>query len=417
MSDQNTLISVIAPAFGALVLGLAAHLLGLEWLEFMIAGAAVAALIFWAGRRKQQPAPAPSPVSESAGHDSAAMFERLPAAVVMVDRSLKVRRINPAAAELIGAATDGAPLVSLLRAPGFIEAVEGVLKDDAPRSAAFQMMRDRTELSLISHIRSLPGADARAPAALILIEDQTRVKRIEQMRQDFIANASHELKTPLASIMGFIETLQGPAREDEAARTRFLGIMATQAERMKRLVEDLMSLSRIEVNLHVRPTEALDLGALARSTAAAMEPVAADRGATVKVAFESDGPVITGDKDQLAQLITNLIDNAIKYGGEGVSVTLSHAKDAPEWPGMTGLTVSDTGPGIPREHIPRLTERFYRVSVARSRAVGGTGLGLAIAKHILQRHRGSMSVKSTPGEGSAFTIWLPKRSEMGGTPD
>ncbi|MFV0475338.1 MAG: sensor histidine kinase, partial [Pikeienuella sp.] len=330
----------------------------------------------------------------------------------------RIRRIHEAAQSLVGGgaplgrdAAQGEPLVSPMRAPALIEAVEDALTVNAPRAIEFTLIRARAERTLRAQIRALDPAGPRDPAALILIEDQTRMRQIEEMRQDFIANASHELKTPLASIMGFIETLQGPARADEAARTRFLGIMATQAERMKRLVEDLMSLSRIEMNQHVRPTGAVDLGALAHATAAAMEPVAADKGARIEVLTEAKGPVTTGDHDQLAQLLTNLIDNAVKYGGEGVTITIRAAEPAPEWPGMVGITVADDGPGIPREHLPRLTERFYRVSAARSRAVGGTGLGLAIAKHILQRHRGQLSLRSTLGEGSAFTIWLPPRND------
>lgn len=361
---------------------------------------------------KPEPAP-PPPVNDRT--DREALYE-LPAAVILIDRDQRVRRINRAALDLIGAKSPGplgGALVSVIRAPGLIEAVEDALEDRIPRAIPFTLMRARSELELKAHIHTLPSAGPRDPAALVMIEDQTRMRQMEEMRQNFIANASHELKTPLASIIGFIETLQGPAKDDEAAQVRFLDIMSTQAARMQRLVEDLMSLSRIEMNQFVRPTEPVNLGALAIATAAAMEPVAAEAGAELIVDTVETGPITTGDNDQLSQLLTNLIDNAIKYGGKGVTVTISEAPPAAEWPGMVGLVIADTGPGIPREHIPRLTQRFYRVSAARSRAVGGTGLGLAIAKHILQRHRGEIRIRSQLGEGSAFTIWLPKREESG----
>lgn len=372
-------------------------------------------------RRRAAPAEAartPMPPPTAPPTDSEAL-DQLPAALILVDAEQRVRRINPTALRLISdgaepddeAAAIGQPLVALLRAPGLIDAVEHALADRAPRSFSFTLMRARVERALQAHIRALKPSGPRGAAALILIEDRTRIRQVKEMRQDFLANASHELKTPLASIIGFIETLQGPAKDDEAARVRFLKIMAAQAERMKRLVEDLMSLSRIEMNAHVRPTEPVDLGALAQAAAAALEPVAAVTGARIEAVAPAQKLVVAGDRDQLAQLLTNLIDNAVKYGGAGVTVTIHEAEPAPEWPGMVGLTVEDDGPGVSREHLPRLTERFYRVSAAQSRAVGGTGLGLAIAKHILQRHRGELQVRSTLGEGSAFTIWLPKRAD------
>ncbi len=364
----------------------------------------------------QEAPPPPPPVSPLVAE---AALRLLPAAAIVVDAELRVRRINAEAMRILveddrpeaAEQAIGQHLVSLVRAPGLISAAEDALADGVPRTLPVTLLKARTERALIAHFRALGAADVRGPAALIVIEDQTRIRQIEEMRQDFIANASHELKTPLASIIGFIETLQGPAKDDAEARARFLGIMASQAERMKRLVEDLMSLSRIEMNAHVRPTGDVDLGAVAHSVAAALEPVAREAKAKLVVVAPQSGPIVSGDPDQIAQLITNLIDNAVKYGGEGVTVTVSAAEPTPERPQMVGVTVTDDGPGIAREHLPRLTERFYRVSAARSRAVGGTGLGLAIAKHILQRHRGDLQVRSRLGEGSAFTIWLPKRAD------
>ncbi|MEX2517789.1 MAG: ATP-binding protein [Paracoccaceae bacterium] len=423
-------LSRIEPPPGAVPAAAGAAAGALAGSSIGVAGAALGAALgaaggLLAGRKRPDPArsPARSPVAVAPGSIPAPtdseVLDRLPAALVLVDAEQRVRRINPEALRLIAddtepdeeAAMIGQPLVALIRAPGLIDAVDDALTDQGPRSLSFTLMRARVERALQAHIRPLKPNGPRGAAALILIEDRTRIRQMEEMRQDFIANASHELKTPLASIIGFIETLQGPAKDDDAARVRFLKIMATQAERMKRLVEDLMSLSRIEMNAHVRPTALVDLVALAQATAAALEPLAAEAGARIVVVAPAAKVVVSGEHDQLAQLLTNLIDNAVKYGGEGVTVTIREAAAAPEWPGMVGLTVEDDGPGIPREHLPRLTERFYRVSAARSRAVGGTGLGLAIAKHILQRHRGELQVRSTLGEGAAFTIWLPMRAE------
>jgi two-component system phosphate regulon sensor histidine kinase PhoR len=242
---------------------------------------------------------------------------------------------------------------------------------------------------------------------MILFEDRTRMVKAEALRRDFVANASHELKTPLASIAGFIETLQGHARDDPEATARFLAIMARQAERMKRLVEDLLSLNRIEINEHVRPRESVDLGSVVREAASALSPIIAAEGARLELRLPDAGPVVRGSHDELGQVFVNLIDNAVKYAGRDgpIRIALADGADAP--PGMVGIGVADSGPGIAREHLPRLTERFYRVSAARSRERGGTGLGLAIVKHILNRHRGDLAITSAPGEGARFTVWLP----------
>lgn len=336
------------------------------------------------------------------------LLDRLPAPVILAGPDLRLTRANHAAETLFGPARRDAPLVELIRSPDLIDALEACLSDGAPQTLDFSLRRSKDERLIRAHIRTLAPAE---PGLLIQFEDQTRARALEEMREAFVANASHELRTPLASIIGFIETLQGPARDDDAARVRFLKIMAAQADRMRRLVEDLLSLSRIEMSAHMRPRGEVDLGAVAHEAAAALEMMAKGAGASLHVDAPQSGPVTAGDRDQIAQLITNLIDNAIKYGGDGVTVRVGLHPPALERPGMVGLTVADDGPGVAREHLPRLTERFYRVSAQKSRAVGGTGLGLAIAKHILQRHRGDLSIRSRPGEGSAFTAWLPARSD------
>ena len=344
--------------------------------------------------------------AEAKPNDAAALM-RLPTAVMLIDSGLRVTLANPAANAIFGAPGSEARLATYVRSPDFLEAAQNCLTGLGDQELVFNHLRSKEERPILAKIRLISAEEAE-PRAIIQFEDQTRERRVEALRETFIANASHELKTPLASIIGFIETLQGPAREDAKARDRFLAIMATQADRMRRLVDDLMSLNRIELNVHNRPREIIDLGALAHETAAALEPVADNAGARIVVDAPEEGPFAPGDRDQLAQLLTNLMDNAVKYGGSDAVVRVSVAEPQPEWPGMVGLTIADNGPGIPREHLPRLTERFYRVDAARSRAVGGTGLGLAIAKHIMQRHRGELSVRSKPGEGAAFTAWLPK---------
>jgi two-component system, OmpR family, phosphate regulon sensor histidine kinase PhoR len=231
------------------------------------------------------------------------------------------------------------------------------------------------------------------------------------MRADFVANAGHELRTPLASLIGFIETLRGPAASDPPAQRRFLGIMAEQAERMNRLIDDLLSLSRIELTEHQAPADHVNLGELAESVLAGFEPRLAPRRIRLERNLPPSLPPVLADADQVAQVIQNLVDNAVKYGREGGTVQVSAAASVPgdRWPARPGvvLSVADDGPGIPRAHVPRLTERFYRVDSARSRSAGGTGLGLAIVKHVVNRHRGQLAIESTEGKGSVFSVWLP----------
>lgn len=371
-----------------------------------------AALAYIVSAPKKQSAISVQPITEKPERLDI-MLDQLPAPIVVLDDRARIVHTNSAARALLGPVALDDPLAAAIRAPDLIDATEDTIADRLPRTCQFDLAIDKTGRHLAAEIRaidrpvSLIENGKSQPDALILIEDRTQATRIENMRQDFIANASHELKTPLASIIGFIETLQGPARNDEEARARFLGIMSTQAERMKRLVEDLLSLNRIELNTHIRPKGTVDLGALSHEVAAALNPVAVEKEATITCSLPRNGPVVIGDRDQLVQLLSNFVDNALKYGGSGTSVEIGVAKDDPKWPGMTGVSVSDNGPGIARTHLPRLTERFYRVSAHHSRSVGGTGLGLAIAKHIAQRHRGDIAISSVEGTGSTFTLWLP----------
>jgi two-component system phosphate regulon sensor histidine kinase PhoR len=242
---------------------------------------------------------------------------------------------------------------------------------------------------------------------ILTLRDLTEARRVERMRVDFVANASHELRTPLASLLGFVETLQGPARDDAQARIKFLAIMREQARRMSRLVDDLLSLSRIEQHLHVRPDTPVDLTGILRHIADTLTPMAREN----DVALQIDAPasvIVAGDRDELLRVAENLIENAIKYGAaESQDTRKSVEITVRKRDGQGVFTVRDHGPGIAPEHLPRLTERFYRVDAGESRSKGGTGLGLAIVKHIVARHRGRLSVDSKLGQGAAFTVSLP----------
>jgi two-component system phosphate regulon sensor histidine kinase PhoR len=269
------------------------------------------------------------------------------------------------------------------------------------------------ERHLAARAMRLPAEIPGEIVAILALADVTANRRGEQMRADFIANVSHELRTPLASLIGFIETLRGPARDDPAAHARFLAIMHDQAARMSRLVSDLLSLSRIELDEHRPPTGHVDLARVLAAVSDALRPQAAERGIKIVLDLAADLPAVPGDEDQLAQVFQNLVVNAIQYAGANTEVTMrAHlASPAPNQVGGPGgaiaVAVIDRGEGIERRHLPRLTERFYRVDAARSRAVGGTGLGLAIVKHVMSRHRGALAIESEPGKGSTFTVYLP----------
>jgi two-component system phosphate regulon sensor histidine kinase PhoR len=244
---------------------------------------------------------------------------------------------------------------------------------------------------------------------VVVLADRSRERQVERMRADFVANASHELRTPLASLIGFIETLRGPAADDAPARIRFLGIMAEQSERMRRLVDDLLGLSRIEITEHQPPAGEADLAAIARAEAMALAPLLQARSVRLELDVPEEAVAAPADSGQVAQVLRNLLENAIRHGRQGGHVVLRVAPcEHRGQPGLA-LSVTDDGPGIARRHIPRLTERFYRVDSGRSRAAGGTGLGLAIVKHIVSRHRGQLTIESEEGTGATFRVWLASR--------
>ncbi|MFO1144632.1 MAG: ATP-binding protein [Amaricoccus sp.] len=366
------------------------------------------------------PVPTPTPNAMPTGFGRA-LIEKLPTPLLLVSPTGRITFANPAAHEALPRIEQDAHFAHLIRAPDFVEAIGATLADGAERTVRFTAHPGR-ERFFEARIGLLPPDIAFGPEARVIvqIEDRTETRRAEQLRSDFIANASHELRTPLASIIGYIETLQHHARDDAQARERFLGIMGREAGRMQRLVEDLMSLSRIEMSEHVRPVEEWSLNRIALESATALLPLAGQLGVTLAIDLGPEGARVLGDRDQLAQVFTNLIDNAMKYGGEGATVRVRAAPASKAHPNQHGVTIEDDGPGIEREHIQRLTERFYRVSAAASRNKGGTGLGLAIVKHILNRHEGRLEIISTEGKGSAFTVWLPRAgddTETGAEPE
>ncbi|MFD0937686.1 ATP-binding protein, partial [Methylobacterium trifolii] len=335
-----------------------------------------------------------------------ALLANIPDPVILVDRRAVVIEANPAARALLPLMRLRHPLSFALRAPDVLDGIEEVLRTGAPLKTVYGT-RVPLERAFEVQIGALPMPDGSGPNVVLFLRDLTAARRLEAMRVDFVANASHELRTPLASLLGFIETLQGPARNDGPARERFLAIMRTQAQRMTRLIDDLLSLSRIELREHVAPTRIVDLGALARQMVDAQAPLAVERGVAIRLeAGEGTYPVL-GDPDELLRVVENLIENAVKYGGRTVSVALSRDTD-PRRGRQVVLDVRDDGPGISPEHIPRLTERFYRVDVASSRQQGGTGLGLAIVKHSLNRHRGRLSFESVLGAGTSVRVSLPE---------
>ncbi|CAN5918661.1 ATP-binding protein [soil metagenome] len=340
-----------------------------------------------------------------------AIVDGLPDPLVAVDRQRRIVRTNLATRALLGAVGAERGLSTVFRQPQLLAAIDSLLETgpDGNFSGTDQAAVEFTlpgppELEMRAHLRRMPRAAADGSLALIVLHDTTAQRRAERMRADFVANASHELKTPIAGLAGFIETLRGPARDDSAARERFLGIMAEQAARMRRLVDDLLRLSRIEQHEHARPAAAINLEGVLKGVLDLLQLKAAARTVTIDLDVADGLPRAIGDHDELTIVFQNLVDNAVKYAKPATTVRVV-ARAAGE--GRVSVAVSDESDGIPAAHLPRLTERFYRVDAARSRQLGGTGLGLAIVKHVVNRHRGRLDIQSTPGKGSIFTVVLP----------
>jgi two-component system phosphate regulon sensor histidine kinase PhoR len=335
---------------------------------------------------------------------SNAVIAALPDPLILINERREVVRQNAAAQALLGDHVLRRDLAVALRQPTFLAAVDAVLTGGPSRMVEFDLASP-VERHLSARIDPLPARTEDGVVLLVSLHDLTSVKRAEQMRADFVANASHELRTPLSTLVGFIETLQGPAADDEDARIKFLAIMQQQASRMARLVEDLLSLSRIEMNEHLPPTTPINVANVLRHVGQTLELKAAARGMSIDYEIGDERAKVVGDADELAQLFQNLIDNAIKYSKRDTAITIGLGPSRRFRDGFA-IQVRDRGEGIPRTHLPRLTERFYRVDTARSREMGGTGLGLAIVKHIINRHRGQLEIDSEIGEGTVFTVHL-----------
>ncbi len=327
---------------------------------------------------------------------------QMPVPVMLLDEGARVLFVNDPMRAVVGVSVERKPISTVLRNPEVLNAIAQTAADGEPATAQFTIA-----VPIERHYEAYSARVSIVPTVIVLVlHDLTAIRRSEQMRADFVANASHELRTPLAAVSGFIDTLRGHAKDDEAARESFLDIMGVQTARMSRLIDDLLSLTRIELNEHVPPHGRVSVEGAVREAAAALEPLARPDRIAISIAARAGLPPVTGERDELIQLFQNLIHNAIKYGRENghVWITLDMAPDDDS---QLYVAVRDDGEGIPATAVPRLTERFYRVDVKRSRERGGTGLGLAIVKHIVSRHQGRLLIESKPGEGSTFTVFLP----------
>ena len=330
------------------------------------------------------------------------IVQALDIAAIVVDVQRRIVAFNRHAADLFPAITTGHPVAVASRNPELMQSIDRVFTDGQTDTTEI------TERMLQGRRFIVTASPLSGPMLLLQFRDTSEQSRLAQLRADFIANASHELRTPLASIKGFIETLQGPARDDVPARTRFLDIMATQSQRMNRILDDLLSLSRIEMRAHLKPEGEVDMSDVIAQVIRSLEPLAREADVTLSSKPTATVMRVRGDRDELEQVMQNLVHNAIKYGRKGgtVEIEVSERAASKGRRHTLAISVKDEGPGIAPEHLPRLTERFYRVDTARSREKGGTGLGLAIVKHILNRHRGELEITSEVGRGSQFTVVL-----------
>lgn len=337
----------------------------------------------------------------------AAVLDALVEPALLLDGEGRVALANRAAQDKLGVWIVGRSHVSVLRQPALLGPVGEALVRQVPGHARF--IHSAGEVETPFDVAITPVAEGQV---LLVFRDVSDTQAGQSMRRDFVANVSHELKTPLAALSGFIETMQGTARNDAPARERFLALMSREVARMDRLVSDLLSLSRVEEQSRRRPTATVDLSPLAREAAATLRPGAEASGVAIALDCPPAAPM-AGDRDQLMQVLTNLIGNALKYGARPGAVEVAIASvdrdpviRGPAW----RLSVADHGPGIAPEHLPRLTERFYRIDTGRSREQGGTGLGLAIVKHIVNRHRGRLRIDSVEGRGTIVTVLFPALS-------
>jgi two-component system phosphate regulon sensor histidine kinase PhoR len=390
---------------------------------WLLAGAAVAAAVLFSMMSKRSERNSATVAAAQSDQTLAFLpplarevLERLPDPLMLLDSAGRVIFANKAMVAVVGTDTQRKHVSAVLRTPAVLQAIDRTAASGEPASIdfSFRVPVERHFQAYVTRIEQTPRLTA------VLLHDVTAAKKAEEARADFVANASHELRTPLAAVTGFIDTLKGHARDDEGAREKFLDIMSVEAGRMRRLIDDLLSLTRIEQNEHVPPSGEVDIVEVVRDAAAALQGLARLDNVTIEVGEGIDLPAVVGERDELIQLFQNLIHNAIKYGKVGghVSIGFSLAPSSATPAGrrnpgsLVAVSVKDDGEGIPREAIPRLTERFYRVDVKRSRERGGTGLGLAIVKHIVNRHNGRLQIESKTGEGSTFSVLLPAVSPV-----
>ena len=354
--------------------------------------------------RAAPPAPLPA-------EPIAAVLSGIPEPVVLAGPDNRILAANRAATDALGPGLTGQPVHAVFRQPEALAALDRAAATGEETQARLNLPTRSFDAIYRMTVHPCSPAGGGAGLTVISLADVGHIEEAEQIRRDFVANMSHELRSPLTVLTGFIETLKGPARNDAEARARFLAIMEGEAQRMNRLIGDLLQLSRVEANQRVRPRDPVDVAEVVRATLTALRPQIEDRRLVAGFEAPQGALSVPGDRDQLVQVFHNLVENAIKYGGAGGGVWIA-ARIEPRLVGFSGpvvvVEVADRGEGIDPMHLPRLTERFYRVDSHRSRAMGGTGLGLAIVKHIVQRHRGRLSIRSARGEGSCFTVFLPQ---------
>lgn len=342
------------------------------------------------------------------------LVDTLPDILIMTDDHKVIVRTNRAARNIFGQNLAHRHLREIIPNEKLMNAITAVIEDLRGQQVEFHLTTDIPR-DFHAIIERFPIPSEGGISIVITLTDITQQKHIQSMRADFVANASHEIRTPLASIIGFIETLRGPAKDDAVARDEFLRVMGEQAERMSKLVNDLLSLSKIEMNAHTSPTSKVDLLRIIRAEKQHFEWAGKQKSVTLRMKLNDNLPPTRGDDEELAQVVRNIVGNAIKYTSAETEIVITArvTSSLPDDHNFRNLSraicfsVQDQGEGIPKEHIPRLTERFYRVDTARTRKVGGTGLGLAIVKHVLNRHHGAMTIDSEVGQGSTFNVYLP----------
>lgn len=379
--------------------------------------AGLATILIWriASGLRTKPLPTSEQISYTAGNISPtfsrADFDALPLAVLIVDSNAQIIAANKSASDEFGRFDFGTPLLLRFRAPEMRQSYQLVCER---LEAAHFEMHERVPMERWIRVDVCPVQQGvgKSGNCLIMFRDISESRKLDRIRADFVANASHELRTPLASISGFIDTLRGPAKDDENARQRFLGIMQEQANRMSRLIDDLLSLSRLEMRSMTDDAELLNLVSITNEAIDSMQPVAADSGVEIERQYKSETFMIRGIRDELIQVVENLVENACKYGKSGKKVIVEIERRKADEASEIILSVRDFGPGIEAEHIPRLTERFYRANTNSASIQKGTGLGLAIVKHIVTRHRGRLSIASKPGKGSTFAIFFPETDKL-----